>query len=168
MEIGFARVNHCADGRGSHYARAVSHDPFLPPFPSDPCGHVTLMRNAPVSFKDHCPGSRARSAHTPTQRTQTVQAGGGLGDPSSSPCLFSRGKETWMGSSWAGMGEKQGEERVCSEGERLGPCSRASTASQRDLGSHFGLGTQGTGGLYSSAGWPRATLGFALSSTVIP
>lgn len=73
-----------------------------------------------MSFKDHCPGSRARSAHTPMQRTQTVQAGGGLGDPSSSPCLFSRGKETWMGSSWPGMGEKQGPERVCAAGREVG------------------------------------------------
>lgn len=60
------------DGGGSRYARALSHDPFLPPFPSDPCGHVTLKRNAPRRVKDHCPGLRARPAHSPTQRPQAI------------------------------------------------------------------------------------------------
>lgn len=59
-------------GEGPPFPGALSHDPFLPPFLSDPCGHVTLKRNVLASFKDHCPGARARSAHTPTQRTQTI------------------------------------------------------------------------------------------------
>ena len=110
-------VSRCADGRGSHYAHALSHDPFLPAFPSDPCGHVTLKRNALVSFKDHCSGSRA---HTLMQRAHTVQAGGGLGDPSSSRCSFSGGKETRMGSYWSRRGEKQAQERVCATGREVG------------------------------------------------
>lgn len=62
----------CVGGRGSHYARSLSHDPFLPPFPSNPCGHVTLKRNAFEYFKDHCPGLRTRAAHSPMQRIQTI------------------------------------------------------------------------------------------------
>lgn len=76
VEIGFARVNCCAEGRGSPYPGALSHDPFLPPFLSDPCGHVTLKRNVLASFKDHCPGSRARSAHTPTQNPDRPRPAG--------------------------------------------------------------------------------------------
>lgn len=90
-------VSRCAQGRGSRYAGALSHDPFRPPFLSDPCGHVTLKRNVLASFKDHCPGSRTRSAHTPTQRTQPIPgrgaAGGGgraLGIPHPAPTWAER------------------------------------------------------------------------------
>lgn len=106
------------------------------------------------------PWLEVQSAHTPMQRTQTVQAGRGLVDPSSSPRLLSRGRETWMGSSQHRWGRSS---RRVLQGERLESGSRVGTASQRDLRSNFGLETGGTGGLYSSAGRPRATLGSTLS-----
>lgn len=46
VEIGFAQGKPLCRWKGFRYACALSHDPFLPPSPSDPCGHVTLKRNA--------------------------------------------------------------------------------------------------------------------------
>ena len=143
----------CVGGRGSPYARSLSHDPFLPPFPSDPCGHVTLKRNVFEYFKDHCPSLRARAAHSPMQRTQTISGRQGLRDTSASPSLGIGGTGDWSGSYQSRQAEASERKRMHGRGKPGPYCCQARLWSQTDLKSNFDLEEEGIGELSSYIGW---------------
>ena len=165
----------CVDGRGSRYVRLLSHDPFLLPFPSDPCGHVTLKRNALGCFKDHYPGLRARSAHSPTQRTQTIPGRRGPWGSLIQPLPAQWRYGAWSGSYQPRSGRSKCRKACLLQGEKLGTCCWASTALESDRPQvRFWLGGMGCRGaiqlgrlaLYHSGGHPLhyCSLGFVYFS----